>query len=719
MPSLDTLLSLIRTQGIPVGAAEQLRLQQILSAQPPLSGAEFRELLGTVLAKNEDQRQRIAFIFERFTRDLETQNTKQTALLDSEISSTKATAQPNDDKESTRTTRSHPKQQKNYLPWTLAALGIITLTLLLAFLGDKPEIKSKKTVIPVNKPTTTPTKLKVDYQPKPQDKPLIKDLPVWSIEKITVTSRSITQEFIPPFLLFLGSTAGFLWLFSKTLQRTRQRVPESISYQQVTGYHTPPVKHTFYKLFNARDRQTLSWGVGHYFEQNQQQRIDIERSVHASANEGFPVVAFEQSRYEREVWIWQDRLNQSPIQSQMIREIKQVLDQANIHVKHGFFNGTPYQIIDSRQQLQYQVIGALPQPVPLVLLCFDANNVNAHFRQSPNETAQVFQHLKQWSTLAVVDCNPAVSSLKQTLKDYRIPHFLPAQVADWFARQGVGQLRRKVCVLDDVYRWACACSLAQRIITEDEAYALHEALGLNCAWQYSHLKTYGRAVGAGLDFSNAVIERVNDLTEDDRLQALLFWRSRFKQIDQELTRGKDYPNWKNSHSRYTDVKIPIALLGLWESSPEAAINALHDYSENDDLKTSVRQSLARYRCNGLTEAHTDNGDNKKYIQLPFEWESLAPQVQQQLLSMGFAGHEKKLTLQPDTVSSLFMACLVGLLCYALVQCALVLMDKPPVVQTRLDSATPPMPVEYNKENKIYLGTAGNTLENIYKLVQKK
>ncbi len=724
MPNLDTLLKLIHAQGIQVGALERLRLQQILNAQPQLSGAEFRELLGTVLAKNEDERQRIAAVFERFVRNVEQRHLKQQHEAESKADEHQDNSQKSEDEKNSKNIRATPKRQTNYLPWIIAAFAITALTLLLVFLSNQHDIKktTPTEVVKISEKTNNNEhQTDSDKQPEPEPQtntPLIKHIPIWSIDKLTLTQRSTAQEFIPRFMLFLGSAIGFLWLLVKIIKRTQRRLPKAINYRLEAGYHTPPVRRGFYKLLNARDRQTLSWGVGHYLAQDQQQRIDIEQSVNASASQGFPVVVFEQQRREREVWIWQDRLNQSPMHIQMIREIKQLLAQANIHVKHGFFNGTPQQISDRHQQLQYQVMGALPQPVPLVLLCLDASQVNAHFRRSPSEAARIFQHLKQWSTLAVVDVNPAVPGLKQTLKDYRIPYLRATQVADWFASQGAGALRGNICKLDDVYRWACACALVQRIVTEDEAYALHDALGLNCAWQYSHLKTYGKAIQQGLDFSTNAIKQINDLSEADRIRAIQFWRLRLQQIDQDLTHDKHYPDWHDSHSRYTNIKIPRALLGLWDESLPSVVNKLQDYAGNDSsdsLNRIVRRHLAQYTCQGLPGT---NADTEQYIQLPHEWQSLEPQLKQQLCTLGLAGYEKQLTLRPDTVSALLMAGLAGLSCYALYQCAAVLTDKPVVVQTRLDSPTPPKLIQSRQGDKHYLGTAQHALYDIDKLLQK-
>lgn len=715
LPNLDTLLQLLRSQGIAVGAAEYRRLQQILQSQHQLSSHEFRDLLGTVLAKNDEQRKRITDTFAYFTRE----------SVDYDPISGAASAsdkkKPPAHTEAAEVSKS--SEQRDYLPWIAGALGVITLALLLAYFHDRKEAEAPdKTVAVTEKITEKPkavpaTQLKASSK----EKPLITDLPVWSIENITITARPVVQEFIPPFLLFLGSTGGFLWLLSKALRCTRQRKPEAITYQRVTGYHTPAIKHAHYKLFNAQDRQTLSWGVGHYFDDQQQQRIDVERSVAASAHEGFPVIAFEQNRHEREVWLWQDRLNNSPLQWRMIQEIKQALTQAKIHVKHGFFNGVPYQITDRQQRLDYQVVGALPEPVPLVLLCLDANNVNTAFSQSKHSTEQVFQHLRQWSTLAVVDCNPAVASLKSTLNDYQLPYLLPSQVADWFSRQGSGERRRKVCALSDVYRWACACALAQRIVTEDEAYALHAALNLNCAWQYSQLRKYGRECGDGLDFSNTQTDCINDLTEADRQVAIRFWRARFNAIDQTYIDGTDYSFWKDSYSRYQAVKIPVALLGLWNDPPTQAINTLDDYFQHHrgDLQRPIKQHLAHYSCAGMTGACNNDNSRSDYIQLPFRWESLAASETQQLLAMGFAGHVKQLSLQMDKLSGLLMGGLAGLVCYALYQSAVVLMDKPVQLQTRLNSAAPLKIVEYNEAGNIFLGTAKHYLEDVSALIKAK
>ncbi len=62
-PDLSLLLQQFRLQGIPVGTLEYTRLQTIFASQPHLSREALNNILCTVLAKDDYQRQKINRIF--------------------------------------------------------------------------------------------------------------------------------------------------------------------------------------------------------------------------------------------------------------------------------------------------------------------------------------------------------------------------------------------------------------------------------------------------------------------------------------------------------------------------------------------------------------------------------------------------------------------------------------------------------------------------------
>jgi formylglycine-generating enzyme required for sulfatase activity len=698
--NLEQLLSLLRAQGLAVGAGEYQRLARIFKTQPELSNSAFRELLCTVLAKDNAQRQQVIDVFNRFVRE--------DNATTSRVSSKRA-EKKDKFKVYERTTSTEAKKKTNHTRALFIGLPTLALLVLLWFFLQVPP-----PVEPENIPSANKTELaerntdSVDLgKPSQKNKTLIPDLPIWSLESVAVNPRPVIKEFLPPLALFLGAGLGFLFLLAKTLKQLRQRDPKPIKYKHTRGYHTPPVKQAFYQLFTPRDRQVLAWGVGNYLAENQARRIDVDKSVESSASQGLPVITYEQQVHEREVWLWQDRQNNNPLQIRILRELKQALKQSNITVKHGFFNGLPYRVMDETGELQYQLLGALPEVTPLVLVCMSANNVNRYFNRAPTETELTFQHLKQWPALAVVDCDPRVGSLKKTLSDYQLTYLAASQVSDWLASQGQGSLVRPQCHLGDVYRWAGACALAQRHISEGEAYAVHHALGLSCTWQYSSLRELSLATEEGLNFSDQQAVLINGLNDNDRKAACRFWQQRLTQIDQLHTKDPQYPDWEKSSRRYEMIEIRRALLDLWDKTDQG-IDRLSDLYEEKGLRRAIMQHLAQYACVGSVVTVSDN--EKPYIELPFQWQSISAQHQQELLKMGFSGEVKTLRLAPDKVSSAALGALAGLVCVGFYFAIHALMDTQPRVITDIDSAIPDGYVEVVHNQQLLVGTAKNQLD---------
>lgn len=64
--NVDNYLEHLQLRGIPIGIPELQRLRSVLASAPSLSHMELRDLLCSLLAKNDDQRRIIRRSFEFF-----------------------------------------------------------------------------------------------------------------------------------------------------------------------------------------------------------------------------------------------------------------------------------------------------------------------------------------------------------------------------------------------------------------------------------------------------------------------------------------------------------------------------------------------------------------------------------------------------------------------------------------------------------------------------
>ncbi|HIO93265.1 MAG TPA: formylglycine-generating enzyme family protein, partial [Leucothrix mucor] len=273
--------------------------------------------------------------------------------------------------------------------------------------------------------------------------------------------------------------------------------------------------------------------------------------------------------------------------------------------------------------------------------------------------------------------------------------------------------------MSEVSRWASACALIQRPVTQDEAYALHQAMALDCAWQYQKLSSYGDKLTNAYDFRPQQINLLNRLLPTDYDVATNFWLQRLNHIDKEK---ESDPHWKNSRARLSNIKLAKQLLQLWkQENPDTikascdTLNSLHNIKK---IKHNVEQSLGQYSCENFPSNSQSNAlqntqqspqetvhKNTPYIHLPFDWHDLEAQSQQQLLASGFGGQTKTLALQWDNATRLILSSLAGLLLFSL-GCAMTsLIPQAAHFKTSIDSAQPKHGIyAIDEHGKPYIGT---------------
>ncbi|UJS23731.1 hypothetical protein [Thiothrix winogradskyi] len=724
-PSLDILLEHMRLRGIAVGAAELQRLQAVFSRAPNLSREALLGLLQTVLAKDDSQRRSIERLFETLVPfDGEVMVGESPAGLAPTKTDSPVGASPAGDSSNTPAPKK-PRKPLNVLAIGLGILAIIVLLLLWWVYAE-----GKKTPPVISQSRSAAVQPFADI-PKAEKKPdsdlkLVDSIELWSPTITKVESISPFERMLPPLALLLGAGLGLVWLLHQALLRTRVRQPQPPLIRHRGKFHLPPLQGLpDYHLLGSEARREMGWGISHYLSEQPLNRLDIERSVAETARSGLPSIHFRTASREREVWLWQDQSSTNPDLSRLADEISGTLQAVNIFVQRGYFHGLPARVLSPQAEVLWSTRHEYPENQPLVVVLCDQTSLAQMEAAHADEKHATLHLLGHWANLCMVDCSPQPGELCRQFKPYALECLLPQEVSGWLARQG-GQRETagNVCPLDELHRWALACALPERPLMEAEIRALHEALRLDCAWQYHSLKRYARESGTGFDFTQERRGLLQELAQlaragnADVARALAFWSRRYAEMDRELG-ARETPErpWKESR-RQRLLALDVALLGLWETltpqpplpevegeqekynavvsflSPSTSgrgvgvrvsAEQLYDLHSHADLRKEVERKLGAYGCLDWPELSTVKD---KWIRLPLRWGDLAATTRKQLLAAGFGGKAQNLPLRLDKATGILMGVLAGLTLAGFVGSVWALMPVAVQVKPQWNSAEP-------------------------------
>ena len=537
---------------------------------------------------------------------------------------------------------------------------------------------------------------------------LVDTLEVWQ-PVITGIDTTVWERILPPLALLLGAGLGFVWLLHQAILRTRVRQPEPPRIRSKGKSFLPPLSGLpDFHLLGSDARREMGWGISHYLSEQPLKQLDIPRSVAATARSGLPSIHFRTASREREVWLWRDQASNNPDLSRLAAEITATLQAVNIFVQPGYFHGLPARVVSPQGEVLWSKRHEYPENQPLVVVLADGASLAQMGAAHSDDKHATFRQLGHWANLCLVDCSQQPGSLCQQLKPYSLECLLPQAVSSWLARQG-GQRETvgNVCPLDELHRWAIACALPARPLMEAEIRALHEALHLDCAWQYHNLGRYAREAGMGFDFAAQRRALMQDFAalaragSEDVQRALAFWLQRYAEIDRELgKRETEKKPWKAS-KRQRLLEVDVGLLGLWDEEKSPA-ETLYDLHEHPDLSREVEFKLGQYAC--LDWPPAPAGEDR-WIRLPYLWAEMPAKTRKQLLAAGFGGKAQNLKLRVDNASGVLLGVLAGLALSGLVGSVWGLMPVPAVIKPLLNSAEPAEKIQQIENGKLFMGTA--------------
>ncbi|MCB1809410.1 MAG: hypothetical protein KDJ99_30900, partial [Candidatus Competibacteraceae bacterium] len=403
------------------------------------------------------------------------------------------------------------------------------------------------------------------------------------------------------------------------------------------------------ELLDARQQESLVWGIGRFVSEELTRRLDLAATVQATARQGgIPSLQFERAHYQREVWLWLDETADDRAIERLAQEIETVLQAYGLRVERAGFRGVPERLltlegnvfapreIDERRELA------------LVAILTDGRVLSRQYHRSARRVQidAVLRDLSYWPHLAFIDFAANRHGLAAIVARHDLACLSPQQLAAFLGGDNL-PTKPPTPVLHDLTPWAAACALAPTAIDDATALRLRRTLKLKgSAWGLAHLQAEAPGPAGRLlwppsrraDYLNWLLyAEVNTQTntEDDGItagslldRALAFWEERYDDELESRSQQHDIQPWLGTPAAQ-QMRLERELLRLWRE-PAAASEALYSLYQGH-WQTLIRQQLEQL-------APRDWGQDS-LIHLPWRWNSTQLKAEHQVLlqSMGLGG----------------------------------------------------------------------------------
>lgn len=252
-------------------------------------------------------------------------------------------------------------------------------------------------------------------------------------------------------------------------------------------------------LLAPRQEEALVWGVGRFLSGEPTEHLDIPATVGATADAaGCFTPQHLLARYQREVWLWQDRSTATaaygPLVARLSDEIAAALRRSGLPVEQASYLGLPDRLHGAHGPLYPGDLEDRRDGASVLLLTDGRELVRRMSRERSRPAVRgLLRQLSAWPRLALVDFSGDAHGLQGSVAALGLTVLLPAEAAAWLgceeglARAGAAGAAEEPAgapTEEDLatQSWAAALSVAPFPISEGSALRLwrrlREELGL-------------------------------------------------------------------------------------------------------------------------------------------------------------------------------------------------------------------------------------------------
>ncbi len=660
-PSADwqAFLAALRAEGVPIGAGELIRLQQVFERAPRLDRQGLQQVLACTLVKNPQQREKFAWLFEQWCPE--------EAAEAEELAKPEAPTPPEPDRPapppgSLPPTRLPGSQETPQLApgrrpgrglppesrWFLALIGVLLVVGWLSYDWSREAPEEAPQNPPAHFAASTPVTLPAGELPSEP----VASFHLWLPRVDAVVPPWFESAWLPG---ILGIASA---IFLRQRYRRRSRLPEpapAASNQDIDWLPWLKLESSGPELLNPDELRTLVWGIGHFVSDEPTQTLDVDQTVTATARAGgVPELRYRPAVHPREVWLWQDSMTRDPLMERVVDELQVALQRAGLPVRIGWFADVPEQIVwQEGQVFSTRVLEGHRQSAVVAILSDGCGlRLAARSDLDRRPLGQLLSALGEWPRLAFVDVSRGQHGLAEALRPYRLNCLEPAALPAFLglgavAASGARPLRpAQQPLLGELRVWAAALALAPEPVTEDEAYALRRALGLSIpALAWGDLLRAIDASGGGIAWPPSKrAELLNWLVQAERHdgkvgraslldRTLGSWRVRLlRERRQRRERQSDLQPWHDTLAAQR-LKMERALLLLWQQPRRAAAALYRLYQGSPALAGEIH---ARLRTLAAWDWRSDKPASQ-VVFLPWREIDQTATTRHLFRKMGFAG----------------------------------------------------------------------------------
>lgn len=376
----------------------------------------------------------------------------------------------------------------------------------------------------------------------------------------------------------------------------------------------PPRRRSLETLIlDERDEEELIWGVGRFVSEERSRDLDINRSVRDTASAyGRPVLHYQGSEHQREVWLWIDESLDSPVARQLADDLSLMLTKSGLPVTRATFWGLPERLRSERDEsMTLDAFDARRDSAAVAILTDGRMLSLAHrARNRRGDIENLLRTLSYWPRITFIDFGS--DRLTPLCQNHGLRVIKPQDAA--CAISELTEVYERPIEYDalvgDARVWLAACALSPSALPERAALAVRRELALDVSpWQIGQMRDHARDDAGRMGFT--VAQRAAHLawllsaedvpTRSDRLPRTSLLRrivQAWERVLGERAQGqaraleKRGMPWAGCAAERA-LAIDRACIQLWAYPDQAAVRLYRLYNADEHgARASIRAHLA-------------------------------------------------------------------------------------------------------------------------------